>query len=372
MKKRKNSGLLLAARMAAGRAARRIGARVAVAGKRVARKYGKRLATYGVNELESRGQKLLETASGSARQRIARMNPNKNAVVFSKPKKDPSGRKCVYARVPKNDTDIDSRWIGIYEIDPRSDRYEMQDEIRHKLNYDTKRISGVFSLSDAKKRAIVMLVGAEGERKNPCADVSWPPHEPYQLVSRVPVYIPRSNPSDKWLPYDSADDSAWAADRSPDKRGSYRLVGTGSDLVTVSKMVTHGRVQYLPGVHFNGRWLHAERAYADLAKAKRVAKETYHTQKAYEDRLKRKNPKTSKLNPYGVSVPETKKFGGKTYRHECTVDTLERAEEEAEKLKNKKFKVRIVRSPWGGTTRDLYVLRDVTPLRDFWGKPYSY
>jgi hypothetical protein len=137
-------------------------------------------------------------------------------------------------------------------------------------------------------------------------------------------------------------------------------------------MVTHGRVQYLPGVHFNGRWLHAERAYADLAKAKRVAKETYHTQKAYEDRLKRKNPKTSKLNPYGVSVPETKKFGGKTYRHECTVDTLERAEEEAEKLKNKKFKVRIVRSPWGGTTRDLYVLRDVTPLRDFWGKPYSY
>jgi hypothetical protein len=88
MKKRKNSGLILAARMAAGRAARRIGARVAVAGKRVARKYGKRLATYGVNELESRGQKLLETASGSARQRIARMNPEIFSSTVSKAEVD--------------------------------------------------------------------------------------------------------------------------------------------------------------------------------------------------------------------------------------------------------------------------------------------
>lgn len=286
MKKRKNSGLLLAARMAAGRAARRIGARVAVAGKRVARKYGKRIATYGVNELESRGRKLLETASGSARQRIARMNPEISGSVISKAevgeilrsiyRKHYSDKKLknkfhrgdkvrfggdvyrvfdydlagnevlfaiysesgrVYQFVPAAALTLVSRFSpnkkalayygtrtnsarmnsskdagkeNLYHIVARNDKTGVDDYLtatpmthrecmtmKSKLRPDSERHSHIRTLlveSTRKTDSYAKAgIGPAPSRKNPCADVSWPPHEPYQRVSRVPVYIPRSN-----------------------------------------------------------------------------------------------------------------------------------------------------------------------------------
>jgi hypothetical protein len=201
MKKRKNSGLLLAARMAAGRAARRIGARVAVAGKRVARKYGKRLATYGVNELESRGQKLLETASGSARQRIARMNPEISSSTVSKAKVDEILRS-IYRKY-YSDKKLKNKFH-------RGDKVRFGGDVYRVFDYDLAGNEVLFAIYNDAGRvhqfvpaAALTLVSAFSPNKkalayyavrmNPCADVSWPPHEPYQLVSRVPVYIPRVN-----------------------------------------------------------------------------------------------------------------------------------------------------------------------------------
>lgn len=320
MKKRKNSGLLLAARMAAGRAARRIGARVAVAGKRVARKYGKRLATYGVNELEARGQKLLETASGSARQRIARMNPEISSSTVSKAEVDeilrsiyrkyysdkklknkfhrgdkvrfggdvyrvfdydlvgnevlfaiysengrvhqfvpaaaltlvsafsPNKKALAYYGARTNSARMNPEQNYTYE-DARSDiqaaatqfglnrddaiRWSMGDIrsfVKVELTPRARRLGGgnaytVYvsvgvngrlkdrmdshprtdkgllievkkAIAMIKKWASVVADATETKKTNPqsCADVSWPPHKSYQLVSRVPVYIPRSNP----------------------------------------------------------------------------------------------------------------------------------------------------------------------------------
>lgn len=97
----------------------------------------------------------------------------------------------------------------------------------------------------------------------------------------------------KWVPYSDADASAWAADKSPDKRGSYRLTGTGSALVTVCPIKLHPHtsptVSYLPGVHLNGRWLNMERAYSTLAAAKKAAEQQYDIQARYEGH--KSNPK---------------------------------------------------------------------------------
>jgi hypothetical protein len=98
----------------------------------------------------------------------------------------------------------------------------------------------------------------------------------------------------KWVPYSDADAAAWSVDKSSDKWGSYRLTGTGSALVMVSPIKLHPHssptVSYLPGVYFNGRWLHVERAYRTLAAAKAAAKKQYDVQARYEGH---------KVNPKG-------------------------------------------------------------------------
>lgn len=103
----------------------------------------------------------------------------------------------------------------------------------------------------------------------------------------------RNPAAGKWVPYSDADASAWAADKSPDKRGSYRLTGTGSALVTVCPIKLHPHtsptVSYLPGVHLNGRWLNMERAYSTLAAAKKAAEQQYDIQARYEGH--KANPK---------------------------------------------------------------------------------
>lgn len=101
-----------------------------------------------------------------------------------------------------------------------------------------------------------------------------------------------------WIPY-SPSDPAWSVDKSPDKSGSFRMIGTGSDLVAIVPVRIHGSVQYLPSVHVEGHWMNMERAYATPATAKRKASEAYTVQKRYMgaarrnpsgSRGKRKNP----------------------------------------------------------------------------------
>lgn len=105
-----------------------------------------------------------------------------------------------------------------------------------------------------------------------------------------------------WLPY-RKNDLTWAPNRSPDKTGSVRLNDTPAGvLVCVSPVEIHGRVQYLPGVYLNGRWLETERAYGTMAMAKKHALEQYKVQVAYEP------PRAVKTNPARAgarSIPQS-------------------------------------------------------------------
>lgn len=169
-------------------------------------------------------------------------------------------------------------------------------------------------LSEAAARA-----GAHGNRK----DTAIVHHEyrGHEIGREGGPYYPKRNPAaGKWVPYSDADASAWAADKSPDKRGSYRLTGTGSALVTVCPIKLHPHtsptVSYLPGVHLNGRWLNMERAYSTLAAAKKAAEQQYDIQARYEGH--KANPKKqfkrdkqwhpAKGNP--ASLPKQPRGGG--------------------------------------------------------------
>jgi len=147
----------------------------------------------------------------------------------------------------------------------------------------------------------------------------------YEVFSKnYPKHNPkhnRKNPTaGKWVPYTPADAAAWTADRSPDKKGSYRLMGTGSALVCVSPIKLHQTsptVSYLPGVYINGRWLNMERAYSTVAKAKKVAEEQYTTQARYEGH---------KANPYRVELHSRRPGSAVSAGYGETVGTREEAE----------------------------------------------
>ena len=119
-----------------------------------------------------------------------------------------------------------------------------------------------------------------------------------------------SSSSGKWLSYSSTD-PAWAVDKSPNKSGSFRLTGTGSDLVAVVPVTIHGYVHYLPSVHVAGHWLTMERAYTTLPVAKREASEAYLVQRKYVDRVSvqegaRQNGARVRL-PVAITLAETDK-----------------------------------------------------------------